>query len=295
MGMKVFLTGASGFVGYHLLTRLLEQGHDVISYDINPPIHQDFLSRQMSTITGDLTSGDGLDQIEWENVDAVIHLAAAGVKASRRIWSDCISVNILGTEQLLNAISQVSEQPLLIYPRTLYEDYLSKIPSLENNPYIVTKTSATKIVELWAKNTSNARVVFGTVFQTYGSGDDPGNILPYTVSCLQNGVAAKLGSGKGLRDWIYIDDLVDAFMRSLEVKGKNIQYFDFGTGQLTSIKEVVQTLAKLLGKPLSLLDFNHELDRGDISLKAKARNFLPGWEPHFSLDKGLPRFLDSLG
>ena len=75
----------------------------------------------------------------------------------------------------------------------------------------------------------------------------------------------------------------------------NIQYFDFGTGQLTSIKEVVQTLAKLLGKPLSLLDFNHELDRGDISLKAKARNFLPGWEPHFSLDKGLPRFLDSLG
>ena len=295
MGMRVLVTGASGFIGNHLLPRLLDEGHDVIAYDLKPTISQNHSCEHMRIMTGDLSSGEGLDQIVWEEVDSVVHLAASGVKASRRSWSECISVNIVGTERLIRAMSSVSAPPLLVYPRSFYEDHLNEFPNLEKNPYVVTKKAGTKIVELWARDNENARVVFGTIFQAYGADDDPGNVLTYTVNCLRNGVTAELGSGNGLRDWIYIYDLVDAFVKTLSLSGNRIQYYDFGTGKLTSIKEVVKTLAQLLEKPLNLLNFDPERDKGDVELKAKANNFVPGWKPHFSMKEGLTHLINNLG
>ena len=293
--MRVLVTGASGFIGNHLLPRLLDEGHDVIAYDLKTTISQNHSFEHTRIMTGDLSTGEGLDQIVWEDVDVVVHLASAGVKASKRDWHECISVNIVGTEQLIHAMSCISTPPLLVYPRTFYEDYLSEIPSLEKNPYIVTKKAGTKIVELWARDNKNARVVFGTIFQAYGAEDDPVNVLTYTANCLRNGVTAELGSGNGLRDWIYIYDLVDAFVKTLSLSGNRIQYYDFGTGKLTSIKEVVKTLAQLLEKPLNLLNFDPERDKGDVELKAKANNFVPGWKPHFSMKEGLTHLINNLG
>ena len=294
MGMRVFVTGVSGFIGRHLLPRLLDKGYDVICYDIKPPVFQGHAYDQTHTIIGDLTSGEGLDEIIWEEVDAVIHLAAAGVKASGRNWPGCVSVNIIGTEQIIHAISRVSPQPLLIYPRTFYENCITETTDLINDPYIVTKTAATKIVELWASNNKSARVIFCTIFQAYGSGDDPGNILAYTANCLKDGVKAKLGSGKGLRDWIYIDDLVDAFIKVLNVTGNNIQYFDFGSGKLTSIKNVVLKLSDLMGYSNDLISFDSNRDRPDTGLMSFAKEFLPEWKANVSLDEGIINYIKDL-
>ena len=294
MGMRVLVTGASGFIGNNLLPRLLDEGHNVIAYDLKPPIYKDHACGHTRIITGDLSSGEGLDQIVWEEVDAVVHLAAAGVKASRRNWSECISVNIVGTEQLIHAMSRISTQPLIIYPRTFYEDYLNEFPDLKNNPYIVTKTAGTKIIELWARNNKNARLVFGTIFQAYGPGDDPGNVLSYTAECLKSSIPTKLGSDKSLRDWIYINDLIDAFIRTLNFSGDRIQYFDFGTGKLTSLRKMVETLAQLMGKPKSLLHFDVRKDRGDMEINAKAKNFLSGWKIHYSVEQGLTSFVQAV-
>ena len=295
MGMRVLVTGANGFVGHHLVPRLLDKGHNVITYGLKPPFFQDYSCGYTHIITGDLSSGEELDQIVWKDVDAVIHLSAAGVKASRRIWSECISVNIVGTEQLIHAMSNISTPPLLVYPRTFYEDYVNKLSGLKKNPYIVTKAAGTKIVELWARDNKNARVVFGTIFQAYGTRDDSGNILSYTADCLRDGIPVKLGSGKSLRDWIYIDDLVDAFIRSLNVSGNRIQYFDFGTGELTSLKGAVETLARLMGSSNDLLQFDPGRDREDAELTACAKKLLPDWEPRFSVEMGLTHFIDNVG
>ena len=294
MGMIVLVTGASGFIGNHLLPRLLDEGHEVIAFDLKPPISQVHFRERMRIITGDLSAGEGLEQIEWENVDAVVHLAAAGVKASKRDWHECISVNIIGTEQLIHSMSRIDNPPLLIYPRTFYEDYLSEIPGLEQNPYIVTKKAGTKIVELWAQDNENTRVVFGTIFQAYGAKDDTGNVLTYTVNCLRNGVTAELGSGKGLRDWIHIDDLVEALIKTLSLSGNRIQYYDFGAGKLTSIKDIVEKIADLMGCSYNLLKFDSGRDRNDTELISCAKKFLPGWKPRISLEEGLMDLINSL-
>ncbi len=292
--MRVLVTGASGFIGRYLLPRLLDEGHCVIAYDLKPPFSKDHSCGATCIITGDLSLAEKLDQIIWEDVDAVIHLAAAGVKASRRDWSECISVNIVGTEQLIHAMSSIPTPPLLVYPLTFYEDYLNKFSNFKKNPYIVTKAAGTKIVELWARDNKKASVVFATIFQAYGGEDDSGNALSYTASCLRDGIPAKLGSGKGLRDWIYIKDLIDAFLKTLKFSGDRIQYFDFGTGELTSLKKMVETLARLIGSSNDLLQFDPKRDRGDVELIACAKNLLPGWKPKYSVELGLTRLINDI-
>jgi len=287
MGMKVLVTGSSGFVGRRVVLRLLDEGHKVIAYDLKPLILQNYSSRSICIITGDLSLGEGFNRIVWEELDVIIHLAAAGVKASRRVWSECVSVNILGTAQLLKSIGSISTFPLVVYPQTFYERFLGDIHEFTNNPYIVTKDAATQIVKLWADINVNASIVIGTFFQVYGPNDDAGNVLNYIAECLRRGVTAELGSGRGLRDWIYIDDLVDAIIKASSTSAKGIQYFDFGTGELTSLMSVAQTLTRLLGRPSDLLDFDPRRDRGDLTLNCCARNLLPGWKPEYSLERGL--------
>jgi len=76
--------------------------------------------------------------------------------------------------------------------------------------------------------------------------------------------------------------------------GNKIQYFDFGTGQLTSIKQVVVKLAGLMGCSNDLLSFDSKRDRDDSELISCAKKFLPGWKPQVSLEEGIINYLNSL-
>ena len=289
--MRILITGANGFIGKHLTPRLIDEGHTVALFLHKSSISKTSKGNYKQIVKGDLSSGEGLDQVYWESFDAIIHLACAGVKSSQRVWDHCINTNIVGTKNLLNAISKFDKSPLIIYPRTFYENYLDQFPVLKNNPYMSTKRETTRIIEEWATKKTNARVCLPTIYQAYGSGDDPQNVLTYTINQLKINQHAHLSSGDGLRDWIYINDLVNAFVKILKKANNKLQYYDFGTGKLISIKEVVSKIALLLNKPTSLLQFDPQNDRGDGSLKSKATRFCPGWVPKYSIDEGLRHFL----
>ena len=81
-------------------------------------------------------------------------------------------------------------------------------------------------------------------------------------------------------------------IKILQKENNFIKYYDFGTGRLISIKEVVKKIAHLLNKPTSLLRFNPQNDRGDGFLRSKAKKFCAGWIPKYSIDKGLRHFIN---
>ena len=289
--MKIIITGGTGIVGSHLVNALHLLEHEVIVIKRENSKPRIPLNKEPKWIIGNL--GDNTIG-KLPKCDIIIHLASSGVKSSNRKWNECIKTNIGGTYQLLHLLDKMSNKPLLVYPKTFYEESLNKFPKLGQNPYIATKSASTKIVKLWATYNIDARVIFGTIFQAYGAGDDPGNVLTYTANCLRNGVTAQLGSGNGLRDWIYIDDLVDAFTRALKVNGNRIQYFDFGTGKLTSIREVVLKLADLMDCSNDLLSFDSKRDRHDTELTSRAKKFLPAWKPRLSLEEGIIKYVNRL-
>jgi nucleoside-diphosphate-sugar epimerase len=198
--MKILITGANGFIGKHLTPRLLKEGHVVTLFLHNSSTPEESRIKYEKVIKGNLSSGEGLDQVKWESIDAIIHLACAGVKSSQRVWEHCINTNINGTENLINSITNLEHPPLLVYPRTFYENYLDQFPVLKNNPYMSTKKETTIRIERWSEDNHNSRVCLPKIFQAYGPSDDSQNVLTYTINQLKTNQNAELSSGDGLRD-----------------------------------------------------------------------------------------------
>ncbi len=290
--MNILLTGANGFVGKNLIP-LIAKNNFLTLYDLRQPENHFESNCKIEFIKGDISVGENFSKINWEKLDLILHLAASGVKASNRNWKDCEAVNVNGVKNLLHAVECLHKIPRLIYPRTFYEDFIDKYEVLKKNPYFFTKYLATKYILEWAETNKSAQISFPKIYQAYGPGDDSGNVLSYTLQSLLSHSTAKLSSGNALRDWIYIDDLNDLFTLTINYnQQKQIEFLDFGTGILTTVKSMTEFLVKIIGCSDELLSFNSALDRQDVELISCAEHFLPGWLSKYPIEKGLNLFVN---
>lgn len=288
--MTLLLTGATGFLGRHVLPRLLAAGHVVHTLGRRPPGPAE---ERRHDWTGDLGGSAPLPPLPWEEIDRIVHLAASGVKASHRAWNDALAVNVVGTATLLDAVERLAlRRPPVLVTRTFYEDLIPEHPALAENPYIATKAAGSRLVRQWAARTGRP-VTFASVFQVFGPGDDPGNVLSYAAARLAACEPATFGSGRGLRDWLPVDDAAAALASLAESGAPGT--FDIGSGELRSIRDMIDSLARLAGAPADLLTFDPTCDRPDADLVRRAENPPPGWKTATPLDDALRSLLDSQG
>ena len=288
--MKILITGIAGFLGQHLARQLMQGGHEVIGFDLSEPMK----AQGAEVICGNLVSQAGFNQVPWDELDAIYHLASAGVKPSSRKWSQCVDVNISGTLNLISNIRRKCVQnPTFIYTHSFYEDLIIENPVLKENPYILTKSAATKIVEFFASVYEGAVIDF-RLFQVYGPGDGPETVLPYVCTRLSSRKTAELGSGIGLRDWVYVDDVISGLLLALDrPAASGISQYDLGSGVLTSIRNVVEMVSRSFGVGDDLLVFDEARDRADVGLAEVAHRSLPGWICQTSLASGIKRLVES--
>ena len=287
--MKIVITGYSGFIGQRLVPRLLSGNHQLVFAGRRAPGGQS----PGQFVRCDLADGTGLDSIQWNEVDAVIHLASAGVKSSHRFWPECLAVNIVGLQHLLSSVSTSSRVNRVIVTGTFYERIVETNPVLWDNPYVATKWTASQSLKAWAKHfKGNATLLH--LFQIYGPGDDPGNVLTYIRTALQNNKVSKLGSGKSRRDWLHVDDAVSAILTALErPQEPSFSAYDVGSGELRSIREAAELLADNMMVSRELLDFDWKRDRHDVGIELVATNIMPEWTPSFSFSEGLKDLIKS--
>lgn len=289
------ITGVSGFVGQKLAGRFLEAGHSVIGVDLRAGDF-DFAGHPgFQFCAGDLTDAASVADLPLEDVDLLYHLAAAGVKAATRQWPLCVRVNVMGTAALMQALLQRMSQerslPRIVYTKSYYEDHLEAIPAFQENPYVVSKVAATRWIEALSAVYPQS-ITIAKVFQVYGPGDDPNNVLSYAARTLKAGEKATFGSGQSLRDWIYIDDFIEGLIACGADFGVGLHRFDLGSGERRSIREMVELIAELTGADNEQLTFDPSKDRGDTEIEDWAQNLPVNFNTGYSRGQGLRTLLE---
>ncbi len=284
--MSVLVTGGSGFIGRNVIKTLIAEGNNVIAFNRRKIV--DFIDKKnFKWVQGNLSTGEGLQNVPWKELDSVIHLAAAGVKASKREWAESIQVNIIGTQRLLLFIEKYAVKlPNVFIAKTFYEKLINDIPEFRTNPYIATKEASSSLTELWSEGFRGA-TIFGTIYHTFGPDDDPSSVLSYAAKQFKSKKPAVFSSGIACGDWLYIDDTVSGILKAIKEAKQDVNHWDIGSGNLHTVRDLVEQLMLLSGRNKDDVVFDPLLDRVDVSLRESAKKLPPGFIPKFTITQGL--------
>jgi nucleoside-diphosphate-sugar epimerase len=304
---KNIVTGAAGFIGSHLAETLLKKGEEVIGIDefndYYDPIfkHKNVTSLQ-SYANFKLIQGD-IQFLDWrsllEDIDVVYHQAAqAGVRAS---WGQGFRFyterNISATQVLLEAAKDAKNLQRLVYASTssVYGD-AETLPTSELvcpkpvSPYGITKLAAERLCGLYHKNFDVPFVAL-RYFTVYGPRQRPDMAFhKFYKAVLKDEAIPVYGDGLQTRDFTFVSDAVAANLAAAKLEGAVGEIFNIGGGSRVVLKEVLETMEEIVGKPIKR---NHiERAMGDARHTAadvsKAKQIL-GYQPSVSLREGLTR------
>jgi len=298
--LRILVTGFTGFIGSHLVPRLVERGHEV--YSLERYITGRYVlgqSKEVKTVFGDLKEHFAVRRIIREvQPNVVIHLASVSpVAYSYDHPHEVIETNLLGTVNLAEScLREVPHFKHFLFASSSETYGNGPTPKTEetsqnpNSPYAVSKLASEKYL-LYMHDAYNFPVTILRNFNTYGRKDNMHFVVERAIAQMLNGKTARLGDPTPIRDFEYVDDHVNGFLTCLEKPEETIgQVFNFCTGRGISIKELIELISELT-------DFNGEIVWNTIPARpldikvlvgdySKAKRLL-NWEPKYQLEDGL--------
>ena len=303
----VLVTGGAGFIGSHLVGQLFEKGYHVKVLDnLSTGKLSNFNSNTLSSGAVDFVKGDirdsGLVEKCCAEADVVIHLAAqtsVPFSVQNPLFNN--DVNVKGTSNLLNSSAKAKIKRFLfisscaVYGEPAYLPVDEKHPTNPISPYAESKLTAEQ--ECLRQNDESAfeSVVF-RLFNVYGPkqglSEYSGVITKFIDRIKQKLPLIIYGDGSQTRDFVYVNDIVNAIMLALENKKAPGNIFNIGTGMAVPLKALANTMLSLTGADLKIVNADPRL--GDIKHSyadiTKASQLL-GYKPEFSLKEGLEALL----
>ena len=303
---NVLITGATGMLGSWLTARLVKEGTNLVSLvrDLTPKSNFFLLGmdKKVTIIYGDLCDYQIIERIlnEYE-IDTCFHLGAqALVTVGNRNPLSTFESNIRSTWNVLEACRNSKLLKGLVvassdkaYGSTDQLPYTEEAPLRGLHPYDVSKSCADLLAQTYF-NTYGLPLLIARCGNFYGGGDlNFSRIIPGTIRSILTGKNPVIRSdGTPVRDYFYIDDVVEAYLTLGENLGRKEirgEAFNFGTETPIRVIDLVNKLINISGKaylkPIILNHARHEIQEQYLSCK-KARKLL-GWKPRYNLDKGL--------
>jgi len=261
--MRFLVTGGAGFLGATLANRLAADGHIVQALDDLSNGDAARLSPAVAFTRGDVDNVPLLWSLLQE-VDCVYHLAArVSVPQSLLYPREYARVNVGGTVALMEAMRDTGVGRVVftssgaVYGRQPRQPVREDDPPHPDSPYAVSKWAAEQYVstigELWGLETVALRI-----FNAYG----PGQALPvshapvvprFLRAALTGGSLVVYGDGRQTRDYVYVDDVVDALVAAATATGLNRQVVNIGSGRETSMAELIAHVERATGRRANVI------------------------------------------
>ncbi len=309
LGRRVLVTGATGIVGSWLVARLLAEGAHVVAivrdWDPQTELIRSGTIARVSVVSGRLEDLGTIERaIVDHETDTVFHLGAQTIVGSALAEPlATFEANIRGTYHVLEAGRRhmgLVKAVIVASSDKAYGDgptlpYTEDMPLAGRHPYDVSKSCADLLANAYAV-TYGLPVAVARCGNIYGGGDlNWSRIVPGTIRSLLAGKAPMIRSdGASTRDYIFVDDVVDAYLRlATAATGPDVlgQAFNFGWERPVSVIEITTAIRRLMDRedlqPVILGTATHEI-REQYLDATKARRVL-GWEPTFDVDAGLTR------
>ena len=279
---KVLVTGSLGFIGKRVCKLLKENHFDVVE-------HHSGIS--------DISQASCLDQYNGQGITDVIHLAGKSfVPDSWNHFSDFISTNVNGTQHVLEFCKKSHAR--IIFCSAFIYGATNKNPIAENdsirpnNPYALTKKLAEDLC-LFYQETFSIQTKIIRPFNVYGPGQREEFLIPMLLLQIKTGKEIRVKDLLPKRDYIYVDDLANAFLAALKSEISGI--YNVGTGKSTSVIELIQIAQEVAGTKLSIHSMD-EIRSNEISDTvadiSRIQNEL-NWKPQFDLYQGIKKILSA--
>jgi UDP-glucuronate 4-epimerase len=314
--MHVGVTGAAGFIGSHVVERLLERGDSVLGIDNFDPFYSPVEKRanlaraaaspRFRLAEVDLADGTALRTALDGNgppLDAIIHLAAkAGVRPSIADPAGYARSNVLGTQELLSEARRRAIQRIVFASSSSVYGNNATVPFNENaaavdpvSPYAATKRAGELLCNAH-RHLHGGSVLCLRLFTVYGPRQRPDLAIRKFATLMTAGKPIPLfGDGSSERDYTWIDDIVDGVVAALDRSARMPREFEIvnlGGNRATSLRRLVQLLSDALGvrpeiEQLPSQPGDVERTWADI-LKAER---LLGYRPAVPIEEGIPKFV----
>ena len=301
----VLVTGAGGFIGSHLTERLIEEAAHVkafVHYNSRNDCGLLRLLPEDKKNALEFIAGDIADPVSvykaMKGVDIVFHLAALiGIPYSYQAPNAYIETNVRGTLNVLNAAQELGTLKVVhtstseVYGTALYTPIDEKHALQAQSPYSASKIAADKLAESYYLSFETP-VATIRPFNTYGPRQSLRAVIPTIITQALKSDQIKLGSTSPIRDFNFVKDTVDGFIRGAKCDCNNGRVLNIGSGVAVSIAQVVSTVSKIMNKEIVVIEEQARIrpQKSEVLvLLADSSNAstLTGWKSEYNLEKGL--------
>lgn len=306
-GKSILVTGAGGFIGSHLVERLAREGARVRAFVRYTSRHDrgllallpaDLLE-EVETIAGDLRDGEAVRQA-MQGVEVVFHLGALiAIPYSYIHPREVVETNVLGTLNVLLAARDLGTARVVhtstseVYGTAQYVPIDEKHPLQGQSPYSASKIGADRLAESFYRS-FDLPVVTLRPFNTYGPRQSARAVIPTIITQVLTAAQVRLGALSPRRDFTYVEDTVEGFLRTGQAAGIEGLEINIGAGDCIAIGDLANKIMTLAGRQLPIVCEQERLrpERSEVmrlhAAADRARDLL-GWEPRVPLDEGLRR------
>lgn len=311
MSKTVLVTGGAGFIGSHLVDRLLDEGNNVICVDNFDPyydrsIKENNISEHRKRdnyrlVEEDIRNLDALRDKITEDIDVIVHLAAkAGVRPSVKDPVGFQEVNVMGTQNMLEFAKEQNVKQFIFASSSSVYGTNENVPWSEDDhvlkpisPYASTKVSGELMGHVYS-DLYDMRFLALRFFTVYGPRQRPDLAIHKFLRLMSNGEQITLyGDGSSRRDYTYINDIIDGVMSVIDYDDSLYEIINLGNNRTVQLLELVEAIEEASGIDADKMHAPEvpgdvEQTWADVSKAKKLLNY----NPDFDLEKGLSNFVN---